>query len=147
MFERYTEFARRTIFFARYEASVYGSEHIAPEHLLLGVLREDKFLAARLSIEEAKKHIESRLTQPFQMLPTSVDLPLTKEAKLALDYAAKEAAALGNHFIDTAHLALGLLRLETNSAAEILRRAGLDAATIKSLRRPPPNAARIYETA
>ncbi len=47
MFERYTEKARRTIFFARYEASQFGSQHIEPEHLLLGLLREDKAVANR----------------------------------------------------------------------------------------------------
>jgi len=40
MFERYTEMARRSIFFARYEASAFGSEYIETEHLLLGILRE-----------------------------------------------------------------------------------------------------------
>jgi ATP-dependent Clp protease ATP-binding subunit ClpC len=46
VFERYTERARRVIFFARYEASQYGSNHIDTEHLLLGLLREDKALFA-----------------------------------------------------------------------------------------------------
>ncbi len=40
MFERYTEKARRTIFFARYEASQFGSPYIEVEHLLLGLMRE-----------------------------------------------------------------------------------------------------------
>ena len=47
MFERYTEKARRVIFFARYEASQFGSPYIETEHLLLGLLREDKALANR----------------------------------------------------------------------------------------------------
>ena len=45
MFERYTEKARRVIFFARYEASQFGSPYIETEHLLLGLLREDKALS------------------------------------------------------------------------------------------------------
>jgi hypothetical protein len=147
MFERYTEYARRTIFFARYEASLYGSAHIAPEHLLLGVLREDKPLAAKLPIATAKIHIESRLKRPFEKLPTSVDLPLSGEAKQALHYAAEEAAALGNHFIDTLHLALGLLRLETSLAAEILRGAGLDGDAIRALPSRPPGRPPDFETA
>ncbi len=48
MFERYTETARRVIFHARYEASKFGCEHIETEHLLLGILRADGFLAVRL---------------------------------------------------------------------------------------------------
>ena len=47
MFERYTEKARRVIFFARYEASQFGSPYIETEHLLLGLLREDKAMANR----------------------------------------------------------------------------------------------------
>jgi len=63
MFERYTEKARRVIFFARYEASQFGSPYIETEHLLLGLLREDKALAHRLmrshlSFESMRKQIE-----------------------------------------------------------------------------------------
>ena len=47
MFELYTEKARRVIFFARVEASQFGSSYIETEHLLLGLLREDKALANR----------------------------------------------------------------------------------------------------
>ena len=43
MFERYTEKARRVIFFARYEASMFGSSYIETEHVLLGLLREDRY--------------------------------------------------------------------------------------------------------
>src|SRR5260370_558009 len=67
VFERYTEKARRVIFFARYEASQYGSPYIETEHLLLGLMREDKALANRFlrqqgSIESIRKEIEGRIT-------------------------------------------------------------------------------------
>jgi len=67
VFERYTEKARRVIFFARYEASQYGSPYIETEHLLLGLMREDKALANRFlrqqgSIESIRKEIEARIT-------------------------------------------------------------------------------------
>jgi len=67
VFERYTEKARRVIFFARYEASQYGSPYIETEHLLLGLMREDKALANRFlrshgSIESIRKEIEQRIT-------------------------------------------------------------------------------------
>ena len=48
MFERYTERARRVLFFARYEASQLGSISIETEHLLLGLIREGKGLTSRL---------------------------------------------------------------------------------------------------
>ena len=67
MFERYTEKARRVIFFARYEASQFGSPYIETEHLLLGLLREDKaltnrFLRSHASVESIRKQIEGRTT-------------------------------------------------------------------------------------
>jgi ATP-dependent Clp protease ATP-binding subunit ClpC len=64
MFERYTEKARRVIFFARYEASQFGSPYIETEHLLLGLLRENhviaaKFLPAESSVEVIRQKVES----------------------------------------------------------------------------------------
>ena len=69
MFERYTEKARRVIFFARYEASQFGSPYIETEHLLLGLLREDKALANRFlrshaAVESIRKQIEGHTTHP-----------------------------------------------------------------------------------
>ena len=61
MFERYTEKARRVIFFARYEASQYGSPYIETEHLLLGLLREDKALSARILPVEAAAKIRTAI--------------------------------------------------------------------------------------
>src|SRR5713226_7322457 len=82
MFERYTETARRVIFFARYEASQFGSAYIESEHLLLGLLREDKALANRFlrqhgSIESIRKEIESRITIR-ERISTSVEVPLSQ---------------------------------------------------------------------
>ncbi len=79
MFERYTEKARRVIFFARYEASQFGSPCIETEHLLLGLLREDKALANRFlrssaSVESIRKQIEAHTTLR-EKVSTSVDLP------------------------------------------------------------------------
>jgi ATP-dependent Clp protease ATP-binding subunit ClpC len=67
MFERYTEKARRVIFFARYEVSQFGSPYIETEHLLLGLLREDtaltnRFLRSHATVESIRKQIESRTT-------------------------------------------------------------------------------------
>ncbi len=124
MFERYTERARRTIFFARYEASTFGSSWIETEHLLLGLLREDKDIAAKLPREAIRAEIEQR-TPRQESISTTVDLPLSHPAKRALSYAAEEADALNHKHIDSGHLLLGLLRVETCVAAELLMRYGL----------------------
>src|ERR1700694_4205930 len=130
MFERYTEKARRVIFFARYEASQFGAPAIDPEHLLLGLMREDKTLTGRffpraqVSIESIRKEIEGR-TLLREKISTSVELPLAPETKRVLAYAHEESDRLQHRHIGTEHLLLGLLREERSMAAEILYERGL----------------------
>jgi ATP-dependent Clp protease ATP-binding subunit ClpC len=129
MFEKYTEKARRVIFFARYEASQFGSPTIETEHLLLGLIREDKNLTARFipkanaTIQDIRKEIEGR-TLIRDKVSTSVDLPFSEECKRALNSAAEESDRLGHKNIGTEHILLGLLREERSVAAEILREHG-----------------------
>src|SRR5881396_2627676 len=130
MFEKYTEKARRVIFFARYEASQFGSSYIETEHLLLGLIREDKnltnrfFPKANASIDSIRKEIEGR-TMIREKVSTSVDLPFSDESKRALNSAAKESESFSHKHIGTEHILLGLLREEKSVAAEILRERGL----------------------
>ncbi|MFZ1939704.1 MAG: Clp protease N-terminal domain-containing protein [Terracidiphilus sp.] len=129
MFERYTEKARRVIFFARYEASQFGSPYIETEHLLLGMLREDKaltnrFLRSHSSVESIRKQIDAHTTIR-EKVSTSVDLPLSNECKRILAYAAEEAERLNHKHIGSEHLLLGLLREEKCFAAEILKERGV----------------------
>src|SRR5712672_727283 len=135
MFERYTEKARRVIFFARYEASQFGSPYIETEHLLLGLLREDKaltnkFLRSHASVESIRKQIEGHTTIR-EKVSTSVDLPLSNECKRVLAFAAEEAERLSHKHIGTEHLLLGLLREEKCFAAEILHERGLRLSAIR----------------
>jgi ATP-dependent Clp protease ATP-binding subunit ClpC len=129
MFERYTEKARRVIFFARYEASQFGSPSIETEHLLLGLMREDKsltnrFLRSHSSIESIRKEIEGR-TLIREKVSTSIDLPLSAECKRILAFAAEESERLRHRHIGTEHLLLGILREDKCVAAEILHDRGL----------------------
>jgi ATP-dependent Clp protease ATP-binding subunit ClpC len=129
MFEKYTEKARRVIFFARYEASQFGSPSIETEHLLLGLIREDRNLTARFiprasaTIQDIRKEIEGR-TLVRGKVSTSVDLPFSEECKRALNSAAEESERLSHKHIGTEHILLGLLREEKSVAAEILRDHG-----------------------
>ncbi|MGI8784178.1 MAG: ATP-dependent Clp protease ATP-binding subunit [Acidobacteriota bacterium] len=136
MFEKYTEKARRVVFFARYEASQFGSRYIETEHILLGLIREDKTLASRFfqrmdsTIESIRKDIEGR-TVIQDKVSTSVELPLSDESKRVLNYAAEEAERLLCTFIGTEHILLGLLREEKSVAAEILYGKGLRLSKIR----------------
>src|SRR3989454_358548 len=130
MFERYTEKARRVIFFARYEASQFGAPAIEPEHLLLGLMREDKTLTGRffpraqITIESIRREIEGR-TLLRERIPTSVEMPLAPETKRVLHYSHEESDRLQHRHIGTEHLLLGLLREERSMAAQILFERGL----------------------
>ena len=135
MFERYTEKARRVIFFARYEASQFGSPYIETEHLLLGLLREDKaltnrFLRSHASVESIRKQIEGHTTIR-EKVSTSVDLPLSLECKRVLAYGAEEAERLNHEHIAVEHLLLGLLREERCVASKIMVENGLTSSRLK----------------
>jgi hypothetical protein len=129
VFERFTGKARRVIFFSRYEASQFGSPYIETEHILLGLLREDKaltreFLRRQCTAESIRSKIEEH-TVIREKVSTAVDLPLSNESKRVLGYAAEEADSLGHKHIGTEHLLLGTLREEQSFAAVILHECGL----------------------
>jgi ATP-dependent Clp protease ATP-binding subunit ClpC len=127
MFERYTEHARRVIFFARYEASEFGSPYIEPEHLLLGLFRERSsihyLLPSSLSPEEVRQEFRATLVVG-EKTSTSVDLPLSQACTRILSNAAEESERLEASHIGPEHLLLGMLREDTLAAA-VLRRNGL----------------------
>ena len=135
MFERYTERARRVIFFARYEASNFGSVTIETEHLLLGLFREDQSMLIRFAqnadlSDTIRKELEERLTVR-EKVSTSVDLPLSDECKRILAYSAEEAERLNHQHIGTEHLLLGMLREERCVASQILHERGFRLNTIR----------------
>ncbi len=135
MFERYTEKARRIIFFARYEASEFGSPMIETEFLLLGLLREDKAIANRFlpsndSIASIRLRIRA-VTPVRPKISTSVDLPLSHESQRALAYSTEEAEKLKHVYIGPRHLLLGLLREENSLAANLLHERGLSITSVR----------------
>ncbi|HEX5069527.1 MAG TPA: ATP-dependent Clp protease ATP-binding subunit [Vicinamibacterales bacterium] len=136
MFERYTERARRVLFFARYEATQMGSTSIETEHLLLGLIREGKGLTSRifarshLSLDSIRKEIEGR-TIFREKVATSVDIPFSADTKRVLQFAAEEADRLLHTYIGTEHLLLGILREERSVAASILYEKGMRLASVR----------------
>lgn len=135
MFEKYTEKARRVIFFARYEVSELGSKSIGTEHLLLGLLREDKALISRflpegVSTDLLRDQIEAEIIKG-EKIPTTVEVSLSDESRDVLIYAAEESENLGHRHIGTEHLLLGLSRQKDSLAERILRGNGLDVVTMQ----------------
>jgi ketosteroid isomerase-like protein len=135
MFERYTEKARRVIFFARYEASQYGSGYIETEHLLLGVIREGRSLineifGPQMDIEAIRPEIEKSITIRARV-STSVEVPLSEESKSVLKFAVEESDGLGKRHVGEEHLLLALLRVEKSRAAQILKAHGANLESIR----------------
>lgn len=134
MFERYTEKARRVIFFARHEASEFGSPYIEIEFLLLGLVREDKHLVSKWLGDADWTTVFRDEIAKFYSGPktsTAIDLPLTEESKYVLAYAAEEAEHLKNQHIGTEHLFLGLLRNPKTIAAKLLLDRGINLETVR----------------
>jgi hypothetical protein len=143
MFERYSEMARRVIFFARYEASNYGSQYIETEHLLLGLVREDpaligRFLGPRPVAADIRTEIEKQIT-PRERISTSVEVPLSQESKRVLILAAEEATRLGDRHVGTEHVLVGLLKVEGSLAARLLGERGLKLGLIQEQLARTPN--------
>jgi ATP-dependent Clp protease ATP-binding subunit ClpC len=140
MFEHFTEQSRRVIFYSRYECASFGASALAPEHILLGLLREDKKLAKllgndALDVESIRSQVAANT--PRNAVPTSpIDPPLTEATKRALALAAKESELLGDNCIDTAHLLLGLLAENDSLAVRMLNSQGI---TLTGLRQHTTN--------
>jgi hypothetical protein len=130
MFERYTERARRVIFFARYEASQLGQPDIESEHLLLGIIREApkfmvRILGSQDNIVALRTEIQER-ARGGKRISTSLDLPLSAECKRILAYVAEEAERLSVKVIEVTHLVLGILREKGCVAAGLLVENGVN---------------------
>ena len=135
MFERYTERARRCIYFARQSAAKYGSQTIETEDLLLGILHEDpdvigRFLPSKTA-QDIRAEIEGRLTErtaePPRLLrlllrlrpvSASIEIPLSLYCKRILVYAAEEAERLFHRHINSDHVFMGVVREEDGVAGQ-----------------------------
>jgi ATP-dependent Clp protease ATP-binding subunit ClpC len=128
--DRFTKRARQALVFAQEEAQHLGHRWIGTEHLLLGLLREEQGIAAKvltqmgLNIDKVRRAVADTLGQADQLLASPVELaPRTKRV---LELAIDEARRLGHNFIGTEHLLLGLIREGQGIAAGILESNGLD---------------------
>jgi ATP-dependent Clp protease ATP-binding subunit ClpC len=131
VFERYTEAARRALFFARYEASQLGGVSIETEHLLLGLMREGAAFTrlAPISVETVRAELESRAAG--RRVSTAVEMPFSAETRRVLQFAVEEADGLRHAHIGSEHLLLGLLREERSGAATTLAALGVRVSDVR----------------
>ena len=140
MFERYTEQAKRAIFFACFEAASQPADKISTAHLLIGLSREKGSRADAVgSLKEHTAQLRSELRIPPPPRGTEngfrlKSIPLNNNSKMALAYAAQEARMDDSYYIDTDHLLRGILRFP-NEATGALHSISLDIATAQILSR------------
>jgi len=136
VFERFTERARQVVVLAQEEARILKHNYIGTEHILLGLLREEEGLAARV-LEALDITVERVRAQVVRIVGsgeevTSGQIPFTPRAKKVLELALREALSLGHNYIGTEHILLGLVRENEGVAARILLDFDADSEKIRN---------------
>jgi ATP-dependent Clp protease ATP-binding subunit ClpA len=130
MWQRFTEHARKAVFYGQEEAHRLDDSYVSTEHLLLGVVRESDNAAAQalvrmgVSLGRVRSEIERQLVRgegwSFQ------NAQLTRGAKRVVDFAYQEAGLLKNNYIGTEHLLLGLILERDGLAGRVLADLGVE---------------------
>jgi ATP-dependent Clp protease ATP-binding subunit ClpA len=136
LFEKFTDRARLVVVLAQEEARALKHNYIGTEHILLGLLREEEGLAARV-LQSLDITVEGVRAQVVRIVGsgeevTAGQIPFTPRAKKVLELALREALSLGHNYISTEHILLGLGREDDGVAVRILRDFGADAETIRN---------------
>jgi ATP-dependent Clp protease ATP-binding subunit ClpC len=136
LFERFTERARQVVVLAQEEARTLKHNYIGTEHILLGLLREEEGLAARVleSLDITTERVRSQVVRIVGSGEevTSGQIPFTPRAKKVLELALREALSLGHNYIGTEHILLGLVRENEGVAARILLDFDADSEKIRN---------------
>ncbi len=128
-FEKFSERARRVLTFAQEEAQRFNHHHIGTEHILLGLIREDEGVAAKVlvnlgvGLSKVRSAVEFIIDRSEK--PAGGEMGLTPRAKRVIELAIDEARALGHNYIGTEHLLLGLLREGEGIANSVLDSFGI----------------------
>jgi ATP-dependent Clp protease ATP-binding subunit ClpC len=137
VFERFTEIARQVVVLAQDEARALGHNYIGTEHILLGLLREEEGLAARVlesldvTVEEVRAQVKRLVGEGGEEIVTG-QIPFTPRAKKVLELALREALSLKHSYIGPEHILLGVVRENDGVAARILLDLGADAETVRN---------------
>jgi len=128
-FEKFSERARRVLTLAQEEAQHFNHTYIGTEHILLGLLREDEGVGAKVlanlgvGLNKARSAVEFIIGRGDK--PSTGEIGLTPRAKRVIELAIDEARHLGHNYIGTEHLLLGLLREGGGVASDVLDSFGI----------------------
>jgi hypothetical protein len=136
VYSRFTLRAKQVVEAAQLGAREAGQDHVGTEHLVLGLLSEPNGLAmqaiekgAGVTADTVRDAVRERLGPPAESVPEHV--PFTPEVKKVLDLTAREALRLGNNYVGTEHILLGLLKEEGSVGASLLTELGVDHAEME----------------
>jgi ATP-dependent Clp protease ATP-binding subunit ClpA len=122
----YTDRARCALALATEEAQRYSHTYLGQEHILLGLLRVEEGIAAKIlsslgvNLDRVRHTVEHTVGRGERSVRRAA-LAYTPRAKRALECAVEEAKRLGHHYLGTEHLLLGVLREGTGAGSQILR--------------------------
>ena len=154
MFEKFTDGARKVMVLAQEEARKLGQMYVGTEHLLLGLIREEDGIAAQalrrldVTYEAAVEQIKQVAEKPDEPVPAG-HIPFTPRAKRVLESALREMLSMGQSYIATEHLLLGILREGNGVAMEALTRMGVSVDAVRNAiaelapKRPAPPVAGV----
>ena len=124
--ERFTQRARRVLSLAQEAAETFQHHYIGTEHLLLGLMREEGGVAARvlsdLGVDEQRIEEQIRKLASGKQVGPNATLDLSPDTKRSLELAVNEARRMGHHFVGTEHLLLGMVEVTGGAGQEILKR-------------------------
>jgi ATP-dependent Clp protease ATP-binding subunit ClpA len=136
MFEKFTDKARRVIVQAQEESRALRYTYVGTEHILLALMRGDRGTAVHvltdMGITEDQVRDQLGLTVQAGLVPVTGHIPFTPQAKKSLELSLREALQLGDSYIGTEHLLLGLIRQDEGPAAQALRELGVDLDTTRA---------------
>jgi ATP-dependent Clp protease ATP-binding subunit ClpC len=130
MFERFTDRARRVVVLAQEESRMLNHNYVGTEHILLGLVHEGEGVAAQalqglgVSLEEVRRRVEEIIGEGDRR-PTG-HIPFTSRAKRVLELSLRESVQLGQKYIGTEHILLGLIAEGEGVAAQVMQQMGVD---------------------
>jgi len=138
MYERFTDRARKVMAFSQSEASNLGFEYLAPEHILIGLLKEGSGVAAHvlknmgIQLEDLRSRIAKLVVPAGEPTVFSRNLPQTPHAKKVILEALESAKELNHNYIGTEHILLGMARIEYGLTSILFKDIGITPEQIKN---------------
>jgi ClpA/ClpB-like protein len=138
MFNRFSDRARKVMGLARQEAQRFNHEYIGTEHILVALVAERRGIAAKVleelnvDLKRVRVGVAGIVGKKRPTLVTMVQLPFTPSAKKVLELTLEEASLLGDDYIGTQHLLLGIIRQGDGIAAQVLSKLGVELETVRA---------------